>query len=243
LAASPFDVVFTKLPANDSVAGDSGSVRLVLSNTSSTKYAGSVTIDLYASTDGVLSADDTLVGTLALSRVSLASGADKSVKVNFAYPADLSGGAYYLIASAATDANTADATAATPTTINVAAQSVDLAATFAASQAVTVTAGQQKSVAIKITNLGNVTAIGTLGLNLYAASGTTLDQFSQLLATVAARRITLKAGRSITIRVAFTAPNAVGGTYNLLASITATTQLADANAANNTAVIATQSPV
>lgn len=243
LAASPFDVVFTKLPTDDSVAGDSGSVRLLLSNISNTKYAGSVTIDLYASTDGVLSAGDTLVGTLTLSRLSLESGADKSVKVNFAYPAGLAGGSYHLIASAATDANTANATAATPTTVNVVAQSVDLAATFVTSQPISVTAGQEKSVAIKITNLGNVTAVGMLGVDLYAAPGTTLDQFSQLLATVAARRINLKAGRSITIRVAFTAPNAIGGTYNLLAAITASTQLADANSANNIAVIATQPAV
>jgi uncharacterized membrane protein len=181
-----------------------------------------------------------LVGTLTISKVNVASGASKAERVKFTYSSGMTGGNYYLIASVATNASTADATATSPTTIAVSARSVDLAATFAASQPIAVSPGKQRTVAVRITNRGNITAIGTLGLNLYASSGTTLDALSQLLTTIAARRISLKPGKSITIDVSFTAPDQAGGTYNLLASISPSMQLADANTANNVASIATR---
>jgi subtilase family serine protease len=243
LAASPFDVMFTQYSSSPTVAGDSGSVRLVLNNTSNSKYTGSVQIDLYASTDGTLSSDDTLIGTVTLSKVSLAPGGSRAVKVGYTLPADMSGGNYSLIASAAAtaDANTANATVTTPTAINIAAQNLDLAAAFAASQAVAVTPGQRRGVAITITNLGNVTAIGNIALNLYASNGTTLNAATQqLLASVPARKIKLKPGKSITLFVAFTAPQQAAGTYNLIASISPSTQLVDSNGTNNVAVIGTR---
>lgn len=241
LAASPFNVIFTRLPSDSTVAGDSGSVAVQLINTSNSKYSGPVTIHLYASSDTALSSDDTLIGTLTLNKTNVASDGSRTEKVNFAYASDMSSGSYYLVASVATNASTADATAATPTAVSVAARSVDLAATFVASQSLNVNPGKNRAVAIRITNLGNVTAVGTLGVNLYATAGTSLDSFSQLLATMAARRISLKAGKSIVVDLSFTAPEQTGGTYNLLASIDATTQIADSNTSNNIAVIGTQS--
>jgi hypothetical protein len=243
MAPSPFDAMFIQYSSSPTIAGDSGSVRVMLNNTSDARYTGPVQIDLFASTDGTLSSDDTLIGTVTLNRVSLASGASRTVKVNYTLPADMSGGNYSLIASAAAsaDANTADAIVTTPTAINVAAANSDLAATFAASQGVAVTPGQKREVAIKVTNLGNVTAIGTVALNLYASNGTTLNAASQqLLASVPARKIKLKPGKSITLFVAFTAPAQAAGTYNLIASINPSTQLVDSNATNNLAVIGTR---
>jgi subtilase family serine protease len=243
LAASPFDVNFMQYSSSPATAGDSGSARLMLNNTSNNKYTGPVQIDLYASADSTLSSADTLIGTVTLSRVSLAPRGSRTVRVKYTLPADLSGGNYFLIATAdaSADANTADATVATPTAISVAAQHMDLAATFAASQAIAVTPGHRRAVAITLTNLGNVTAIGTIALNLYASSGTMLGAASQqLLASVPARKIKLKAGKSITLLVAFTAPAQAAGSYNLIASINPSTQLADSNAANNLAAIGTR---
>ena len=243
LAASPFALDFIQFPTSGAVAGDAGTVRVLLTNTSATTYIGAVQISLYASASGTLSSDDTLIGALTLTRAHLASGDSRALVVKYAYPASLTGGNYYLVAAAAAvaDANTASATGVTPGTIPVAAQRIDLAATFTASQSIVVTPGGHRGVQLRITNLGNVTAVGTYVLSLYSSSATTLGAASQqLLATVPARRLKLRAGKSITLFVPFTAPQTAGGTYNLIASLTPTVQLTDADAANNIASIATR---
>jgi hypothetical protein len=56
-----------------------------------------------------------------------------------------------------------------------------------------------------------------------------------------ARRVNLKPGKSMIIRIPFVAPiDKAGGSYSLIASITPSVQPADPNAANNVAVIATR---
>ena len=225
------------------IGGTSGSVRLKITNTAASKFTGPISVSLYASTDGSLSADDTLITTLTVPKLTLAGGASKVVRVKFDYPTDLPDGSYSLIASIdETAQNVAAATAVSTMPVTIDAPTADLSTTFAGNQtAVPVNPGHDGSVAVTITNLGNVTATGDLTVSLYASSSPTLDSSAVFLAAVPLHRISLRPGRSITVHIRFTAPaNQQGGTYNLIASTVSSTQPADTNAANDIAVIPTR---
>ncbi|MDB5356975.1 MAG: peptidase and in kexin sedolisin [Phycisphaerales bacterium] len=241
LPASPITGTFVTSTPVSVVGGSSGYLKIRLTNTAATKFTGPLTITLYASTDNAVSSDDTAVTSLTLSKVTLKAGGSKTVKLKFNYPTTVADGSYFFVASVdATTTNTTPATAATAATVAIAAPNVDLSATFAGGQGVKVTPGKGGSATITIQNLGNVTASGTLGLSLYASSGTILDSSAQLLASLATRTIHLRAGRSMTLHVHFVAPaDQAAGTYNLLGAISSSTQPADGNSSNDVAVTGT----
>lgn len=197
-----------------------------------------MTVTLYASTDGSVSADDMVVKTFTWSHLSLKSGSSRTLKLKFTYPAGLADGSYDLVASVdATATSTAAATAAS-TPVNIAAPKVDLAAGAPAGESVLVTAGKNASVTIAITNAGNVAAIGNLSVNLYASSDATLDDSDQILTNFGAIKINLRPGKAKTLHLHFKAPlNLPAGTFNLLGAITAFTNPADSNPSNDTAVV------
>ena len=227
-------------PADAVIGGDSGFLRLKLTNTSSDKFSGPVSINVYVSSDSTLSSDDELITTLSIPKLTLRAGASRSVRVKFTYPSDMSDGSYNLIASVtATGTNTADSRALAPAAVTISAPFVDLAASFAAAQAVSVNPGHDGSVAVTIQNLGNVTASGALGVDLYASASQTLDSSAQFLTTSGTHTVHLKPGHSITLHLRFTAPDQAAGTYNLLAALNSSTQPADNNSSNDVAVIGT----
>ena len=243
LPASPIVGTFTNSPHATAIGGTMGSLKLRLTNTGDARFTGPLSITLYASTDNALSADDTAIGTIAIPQINLRAGGSKTITVKFDYPTDLANGSYFIIASIdATGTGTAPADAATASTVSISAPMVDLAAAFAASQAVLVNPGHDTTVAMTIQNLGNVTASGTVDLILYASNGQTLDSSAQLLASMTGRKINLRPGHSMTVHIHFVAPaGQQGGTYNLLAGITSSTNPADTNPDNDLAVIGTRS--
>ena len=241
LPASPITGVVLTAPPAAVVDGDAGSLKLRLTNTASTRFTGPLSISLYASSDGTVSNSATFITSITISKINIAAGGSRAVRMKFDYPTGISDGSYFLVASIdATGTNTEPAQAATSSPVTIAAAFVDLAAMFAASQPVQVSPGHGATVAVTITNMGNVAATGTLGLNLYASASQTLDSSAQLLTALTSRRISLRPGHSITLHVHFTAPGGqAGGTYNLLASIVSSTQPPDNNASNDVAVIGT----
>ncbi len=127
-----------------------------------------------------------------------------------------------------------------PRRVEVSQPTVDLATAFASAVPISVKPGHGDNVSVTITNDGNVTASGSLDLNLYASAGQTVSLSDTLLAAITGRSFKLKAGKSLTLRVHFLAPaGAAGGTYNLIASTQSNTSPVDANASNDVAVIAT----
>ena len=101
--------------------------------------------------------------------------------------------------------------------------------------------GHRRSIAVTITNKGNVTADGQLTLNLYASADGTLDAADELLATLL-ETLNLKAGQSVTFHIRFRFPDALtGGSYDLIASASSTVQPTDTNTGDKAAVLATRS--
>jgi uncharacterized membrane protein len=219
--------------------GQSGLVKLKLLNTSSSKFFGAASLSLYASQDGSVSTDDTEITTITVFNLKLDTGKSKSVKLRFAYPDGLADGRYEIVAQARAGGGISQTES--PAAVTIAEPNVDLATTFADGALIDLNpASSQQTATVTVLNAGNVPADGNFEVRLYASTTGTVDDSSQLLATVPARRLKLKAGQSKSIRIRFTAPAAlVAGSYDLIAVATSTTQPADANADNDTAVAQT----
>ena len=241
LPAGQLDGVIVSSPPASVMAGQPGRLRLKITNTVASKFSGPVSIDLYASTDGTVGSGDVPFATINVPSLKLAGGASKTLTLKFNYPTASSDGLYYIVASIKeTGTNTAPAQAFTPSLVAISPAKVDLAVSFDNLQGVKVNPGKDSGASITIQNQGNVTATGSVVLNLYASTGSTLSSSAQLLLTLPARKINLKPGKSITLHVHFQAPaGRSGGTYNLIASISSSTQLPDSNSSNDVAVTAT----
>jgi hypothetical protein len=244
LPASPVGVTVLSSPTGTAIDGEHATVRLKLTNTTGAAFAGPVTVDLYASTDAALSADDAKVGTLTLDNLRLGAGKARAVKLAFTYPSGLAGGTYHLIASASVPTtNTAAAVSVAPSAVAVAPATVDLSTAFSRT-AISVRPGSADTATVVVRNVGNVTATGALSLNLYASTDATLDATLDasdvLLAALADRKVNLKPGQAVKFTVRFVAPaGRAAGTYDLIAAATPSTNPADGNPANNAATAGT----
>ncbi len=241
LPASPLDgSIISSLPVSV-IDGENGSIRLRITNGSSSKFSGPVLINLYASLTGTATANDTLLTSTSLANVTLRTGASKVLKLKFSYPSGAADGNYFITAAiTATGTNTAAANVASSTKVAISSAKVDLATTFASGLPITVTPGSSDDLIVSIKNVGNINASGTLDLKLYASADGVIDSNDQLLFSLPGRSINLKAGRAMTFKVHFVAPLGIAaGTYKLIASGVSSTSPGDTNSANDTAVVAT----
>lgn len=239
---SPISAFFSQSPTTAVLEGSSGSVKLRLTNTGTTQYVGSVTVTLYASSDATVSSNDTQLLQRTFSNLKLNGQSSKVETLKFTYPQAITPGSYDLLAqtTAAAAIDTTPTVNVTPAKVSIEPATVDLATAFSTAGPIGVNPGTAENVFVTITNDGNVTATGTLGLNLYSSTDQTLDVSDQLLTSVTNHTINIRAGKSLKLRLHFVPPTGKsGGSYFLIASVTSTTSPADANAANNAAVIAT----
>jgi hypothetical protein len=232
LPASTLTVTFLTAPT-DGIGGQSTSARLRLTNSTIARFSGPVTITLAASTDATESSDDTVVSTLTLPKVNLRGSGSRKVTLKFDRPADLPDGSYEFIASAsAVGTGTAAAEAVTPTAVKIQSPTVDLATAFA--DGAPIGANRGSSATVLVRNVGNVTARGVLDLTLYASADAVLDDTDAVLASLPARRINIRPGRSLRIHVRLPA---VGSTSQVIALMSSSTDPADAEPSNDVAAV------
>jgi subtilase family serine protease len=241
-APSPLSAIVTSKLPTSIIGGVAGTLNVGLTNISGINLNAPVSITLYASTTSALSSDATTIITMGIPDLSLNGDKSKVEKIEFDYPTTLSG-SYYLIASVTvSDTDTAAATAVTSKTVAIAEPTVDLGVEFSKNKLVKVKPGKNDTATLVITNTGNVTASGTLSLNLVASTDGLLDTLDLALASIANRKIKIGAGKSISLSVKFTAPaDLTAGSYDLIASISADTTTADSDSANSSATIGTTS--
>ena len=173
--------------------------------------------------------------------MNLKPGGSKNVTVRFTRPDGLATGDYDYIAAATADGtNTAAAEAVTAAPVAIEAPVVDLSTAFADEQPIHVNPGRPSRALVTVTNDGNVTAAGTLGLTLYASSDATLDAGDTVLTELPTKKVHLRAGKAMKLRVRFTSPEGLAaGSYVVIASVTPTVQPADDNGTNDVAVTET----
>jgi subtilase family serine protease len=241
LPASPVSIGFVNSPPTAVIGSTVGTLSVDLTNISDTAFKGPVIITIYASTDGTLSSNDTVVTTLTIKSLSVGELGNKQYKLKFDYPTTLVTGSYDLIAIAtATDTDTEPSTAVSATPVTITAPDVQLSASFGTQTAVTVKPGKSTSVVVTIDNLGNVTAVGSLDLSLYASANGLIDTNSTLLNSLSKKKIKIAAGKSIKLTVKFKAPaDLTPGDYSLIASIAPTTSISDTDTAEFNATIQT----
>jgi subtilase family serine protease len=242
LADSPLTATVISAPTGTVIGSESGNLTLRLTNDGDSRYVGAVTVSLYATTSGSIISSDSPFTTISIAKVNIAQGASKKIVVHFKYPTGLANGSYVIAASvAATATDTNPSQAAAPAAVTIDTPTVDLSTTFDRDTAVLAKPGHRRSIAVTITNKGNVTADGQLTLNLYASADQTLDAADELLATLL-ETLDLKAGQSVTFHIRFRFPDTLtGGSYDLIASASSTVQPTDTNTADKTAVLATRS--
>jgi len=219
--------------------GQTGLAKLKLLNTSSNRFLGAATVSLYASADGSVSTDDTLITSVTVFNLKLDPGKSKSVKVRFAYPDTMPDGLYDVVAQVRAGGGASQTEG--PAAVAIEAPNVDLSTAFADGDVIALDpASSQQTATITVLNAGNVVADGNYALKLYASITGAVDDSSELLTTVSTKRLRLKPGQSKTFRVRFSAPDfLLPGTYDLIAVASSSTQPADANADNDTAVALT----
>jgi len=194
------------------IAGAKAPATLRIINSGGTSFSGPVSITVYASTDGTLSASAVPIATFTL-RLKLRSGAARTINLKFKYPATLSGGYTLLAALTETAAKTAPAVAMDPRGISLAKATEDLAV-LPESAAVLLTA------IVSIENLGNTTATGGVTIALAAVPETAPTSPPDVIATLTRSRIHLKPGGRLKLPVHFLTPTHVArGSYQITASI------------------------
>jgi hypothetical protein len=237
LAASPLSATIPTVLPISAIGGQAGSVRLVLTNATDLTFQGPVTATLDASTNGAI---DALVGNYSFSKIRLGAHRSVSELLKFDYPTGITATTYLLAYVDAVHTSTAITDAVTSSAVSIGPPTVDLATSFSGIVPVEIDPGHDNTATITITNDGNVTASGLLNLALYASTDAVLDASDTLLTTITGRRIKIGAHRSISIHVVFQSPDdLLGGTFDLISSISSTTTPADTNTSNNTAAVGT----
>ena len=197
------------------------SVPIVIGDTGTGAVKGPVTVTLYASTDTTLDANDPVIATL---HKTLAAKAGKSTKATLTLPglpASLAAGTYHLLAQV-TDPSGFAQTAATATTVTVAAPFVSPAIAFAAATTAVVNGTKRGSAQLSITNHGNVAIDGPVTVTLYETATGAVDTKSATLGTVS-RKLNVPAGKTVKVSVPVTAAKSLAaGTYQLAAVVTTT---------------------
>ncbi len=222
LPASPLTATFQSTPAASVINGDLGTLKLKVINTSGARVASSAaTVTIYASSDAILSTDDIPLATLSLGKVNLRNGGSRKLKAKFHYLAGLSG-SYDLIAAvdlAGSGAN--PAVGVTSTQVTVGAPSVQLAATFSTVGPILVRPGHSAGATLTLQNLGNAVASGAASFVVYVSSTPTVDGSALPVAVPAPRKVQLRPGRTLPIKVRFKAPlGRPGGSYFVVVAVT-----------------------
>ena len=199
------NTVRTTVPAT-AVAGQGvrGTVRVTVTNTTpaGTGPRSAGVVRVYASRNYTIDADSVLVST-SDRRVSLAAGRATTVTLHIRSPA-LASGVYSLLAQT-TDAAGAEITAANASIILVKPPLVRLIADVGPTAPVLLMPGRPATVRIKLTNTGNLSAVGRLTFTLPVRSDD-VTPIAPLTVVTRSRRV--RAGRSVAYRVRFRVPDA-----------------------------------
>ena len=236
---SPIAITLLSGPPASVVGGAPGVLRARLSNATTATFTGPVTVVLYASADTAVSTDtDTVVLPLTIPTLRLRGLSSKVIALRFTYPDTLATGSYQLLAAASATGTTTTPTTAATAAVTITAPRVDLSVSFAGTD-VAVVPGKRGRAVLRLTNLGNVSAVGPVAVNLYASASGAVDAGAVLLTPVV-KRVRLAAGRSMTVTVPFTFPSdLVAGNVQLVAAISPTTTPTDDGPADNTAAVPT----
>lgn len=206
----------SSIPAT-AIAGEKATASIRITNSGASPFSGPVSVTIYASTDGTLSASAIPLATFPI-RLKLRGGASRTINLKFKYPATLSG-SYTLLASVTeTAAKTAPAIAVDPHAISLASPTVDVEL-LPETALLTLRPHHPAGISVTVENFGNTTSTGNLTITLSAVPATQPAAQPQTVATVT-RHIHLKPHAKLKIPIHFLVPaNLAPGSYQVTPSI------------------------
>lgn len=219
-------------------------VTVRVGNVGTSPAVGSVTVALYASSDATLDSGDTALLPTVTRNIRIAKDGGVNIPMKFNSPTGLADGNYYLLAditpsSSVGDGNPANNVVASSATTSIRAAFVDLTGSILSNVGGSITIARHVkpiSVKVAVTNNGNVPAKGSLLVDLYAATHTTLNSTDTLLVSKSVGKVTIGAGKTKPLSIRIT-PGAAdpSGTFYLLADVNPGGGIAESNSANNVA--------
>jgi hypothetical protein len=231
------NVAVSGMPARV-IGGDrtaKAAVAVTLTDVGEQDFSGPVTVTLFASTDNIADANtDTKLAEVTKKLKIKGNAAAKPLKLKVQFPAVAADGDYFLVAQASGSGVSGGTTSAVAQggAVHIERPFVDLVVSGAAPTPLTLTLGKKASLAIPLTNNGNVAAKGSVNLDLLL-SVDGMEASGVPLATVPAK-VSINPGASKTVKVKLTLPTTgatPGGSF-LLVRLSGVGPLADLNASN-----------
>lgn len=232
-AGLPLSVALSgRLPAATLVAGQrtapiTQTVRIT--NTGSSLYTGPVTVNLLLSPDGSAASGDPVAAATRVLRLKPGASAVVPLILRAVPATDV--GTFFFAANVA-DASGASAEAASAGTITSRPPFVDLTGSFVHVPSA-VKAGRTLVFTLAITENGNVPVTGSLPIDIFAATGGTVDASATDLGIVT-RRVNVLPGHRQIVSVSVPAPATLSGPLFLIAKLDPDNTLNDTNPADNT---------
>jgi len=204
-----------------------------------------VRVAWYLSSDATFDNGDTPLSVSPSAVIpTLKPGKSKTLRVRYANPSGLPNGSYFLIARVDPDNVLAESdetnnTAASAAAYAISPPFVDLTGSIVSVRP-SYAAGKAASVPLAVTNNGNVPAVGTASVSLFASTSSVFDPNTALplTTTPVVEKLNLKNGKSKTLNLKFPFPTLAPGTYHIVAVITSNTPVAESDTTNNTAISA-----
>jgi hypothetical protein len=230
------ETFLTSLPSAV-LPGSRGTVGLRIENSGPGTAAGNFQLTLLASTDGTTAGAVETVKNIT-GTLDLPIKGHRDAAINFVYPSDLVAGTYKFVAVVSFDGTTTQTTEPYEQTV-IAPAFVNLSAYFTQVPAfITIGHAPVTGLAVLLSNTGNVAARGDITINLYESPTQTLDASSILLQTFSPVQIDIAANgtRTLMLTQKQVPLSASTGDEFLIASLSSTTTVQDANSANSTIV-------
>lgn len=232
LLSADLTAAFSSLPGMLPNNG-SDEVAIQLTNTGASAARGPVSFDLFASADGSLGPNATLLSSM-VEPLRLKAAKSVLVPLQFASPASLPAGTYYLAATV-TGSGIASNSIVSTGPITIVPAFVDLTSQIVQLPASAGGSGSPLSrLTVEVTNQGNVTASGKVATEVYLSVDGQLDETAIPLTVSLPRQVHLAPGGSTEISVRVPAlPGAGSGQYYLLARVNPVQGIVDRDLTNN----------
>ncbi len=225
------------------IGGSKGKLKLRITNAGPAAVSGPVGVELFASKDRTLDPSDAAFTTLSAGTLRLKKGASKTLILPFVFPSSLADGNYFLLASvdpanAIGEIDESNNVAASATAIHIGPAAIDLAGHFGRLPG-SLKSGKSATIPLTIQNLGNVAAVGTIDVDVFASADATRDGSDLAIATGVPLKINVKAGKSQNVVIRLPVGASVpAGSYFLIADLNASRSRSESTFANNDVVSA-----
>ena len=180
-----------------------GAVTVSVTNDGANTETSPNTFDVYASTDGVVDGNSTLLATLPNKKLGLKATKTTKLTISIKSQPVPPAATYDILVQATDSIGDVSTTAAAPSMLTVAAPFTDLAATIGTALPTALTGGKTVKFKVALTNSGNINSTGLLTANI----GLSSNGVTATYVTSKAEKVTVKTGgKPVSVTYSLTIP-------------------------------------